>query len=148
MEPSRYEHQNSNERLRVLIVDDDLALRNILYKILENGGYDVLSASSGPEALAICRRSSPRIDLLVTDYNMPGMSGLELGRECAALNPVLPMLFISGDYPDHELRAEVEKGNRGFLAKPFRGEGLMRKVKEMLLMHPEPAWPAHQQMNL
>jgi two-component system, cell cycle sensor histidine kinase and response regulator CckA len=148
MEPSRYEHQNSEERLRVLIVDDDLALRKILYKILENGGYDVLSAGSGPEALAICSRSNPPIDLLVTDYNMPGMNGMELGHECTAFTSGLPVLFISGDYPDHELRVELEKVNRGFLAKPFRSVELMRKVKEMLLMHPEHAWSAQQQMNL
>ncbi len=42
MEPSRYAHQNSDERPRILIVDDDLSLRKILYRILENGGYDVL----------------------------------------------------------------------------------------------------------
>jgi len=147
MEPSRYEHQNPHqnpeERLRVLIVDDDLSLRKILYKILENGGYDVLSAGNGPEALAICGRSNPPIDLLVTDYNMPGMSGLELGRECSAFNSALPVLFISGDYPDHELCAEVEKRNRGFLAKPFRSQELMRKVKEMLVTQPEPAVRAH-----
>jgi len=141
MEPSRYEHQSSEERLRVLIVDDDLSLRKILYKILENGGYDVLSAGSGPEALAIYQRSSPPIDLLVTDYNMPGMSGLELERECTTFNSALPVLFISGDLPDHKLCAE---GNRGFLAKPFRSEQLMRKVKEMLSMRSEPEWPSTQ----
>ena len=102
MEPSRYEHQSSEERLRVLIVDDDLSLRKILYKILENGGYDVLSAGSGPEALAIYQRSSPPIDLLVTDYNMPGMSGLELERELYSgelaqfKNALLPIIAAIG----------------------------------------------------
>jgi two-component system, cell cycle sensor histidine kinase and response regulator CckA len=144
MEPSRYAHQNSDERLRVLVVDDDLSLRKIVYRILESGGYDVLAASSGAEALAICRRSSPPIDLLVTDYNMPGMNGLELGHECAAFNSVLPVLYISGAHPDQELRAEVEKGKRGFLAKPFRREELLRKVKELLLMQPEPVWSTQQ----
>jgi CheY-like chemotaxis protein len=144
MEPSRYAHQNSEERRRVLIVDDDLSLRKMLYRILERGGYAVLSASSGPEALAICRRSSPPLDLLITDYNMPGMNGLELGRQCAAFDSALPVLYISGGQPDQELRVESAKGKRGFLAKPFRGEELLRKVREMLLMQPEPEWSAQQ----
>jgi CheY-like chemotaxis protein len=127
-----------------LIVDDDLSLRKNLYRILEHGGYAVLSASSGPEGVAICRRSSPPLDLLITDYNMPGMNGLEVGRECAAFNSALPVLFISGSHPDQEMRAEYEKGKRGFLAKPFRSEELLRKVKEMLLMQPEPAWSTTQ----
>jgi|KBSMisStaDraftv2_1062788.scaffolds.fasta_scaffold96371_6 CheY-like chemotaxis protein len=146
MEPSRYAQQNSDERLRVLIVDDDLSVRKILYRILEQGGYAVLSACSGAEALAICRRSSPPLDLLITDYNMPGMNGLDLGRECRALNSALPVLLISGAHPDQELRAEYEKGKWGFLAKPFRGEELLRRVKEMLLMQPDPAWS--QQLSL
>ena len=144
MEPSRYAHQNSEERLRILVVDDDLSLRKILYRILENGGYDVLSASSGAEALAIFRKSSPPVDLLITDYNMPGMNGLELARECSALNAVLPVMYISGNYPEPALRTEMEQRKCGFLAKPFRKEELLRTCKEILLMGPEPAWTTSQ----
>ncbi len=130
MEPSRYEHQNSEERLRILIVDDDLSMRKILYRVLENGGYDVLSASSGAEAVAIFRKSSPRVDLLITDYNMPGMNGLELGRECSALNAALPVLYISGIHADERLRAEMDGRNRGFLAKPFRPAEFLHSAKK------------------
>lgn len=141
MEPSRYAHQSSDERLRILIVDDDVSMRKILYRILENGGYDVLSAGNGAEALAICRKSSPAIDLLITDYNMPEMNGLELGRQCTtAVYSALPVLHISGMPPDEALRAELRKPRRGFLAKPFRKDELLRKCKEMLLLRPEPAW--------
>lgn len=140
MEPSRYAHQHADARLRVLIADDDLSVRQVLYKILENGGYDVLSATNGLEALAICRRSSPPIDLLITDYNMPEMNGLDLARECSALHAALPVLYVSGSHPERELCADLEKPKRGFLAKPFRREELLRKCKEMLLMQPEPAW--------
>ena len=144
MEPPRYAHQNSNERVRILIVDDDVSLRKILYRILESGGYDVLSAGSGAEALAICRRSSPAIDLLITDYNMPEMNGLELGRECEAVQSALPVLHISGAPPDEALRSELNKPRRRFLAKPFRKDEFLRTCKEMLLIQPEPAWSAAQ----
>jgi CheY-like chemotaxis protein len=144
MEPSRYAYQNSEERLRVLIVDDDDSLRTILYRILENGGYDVLAAGSGAEAVAICRTSRHPIDLLVTDYNMPGMNGVEVARECSALHAELPVLYVSGSHPEQELRADLGKRKRGFLAKPFRREDLLRKTKEMLFAQPEPAWSAGQ----
>jgi CheY-like chemotaxis protein len=138
MEPSRYEHPGTDERLRVLIVDDDLSLRKVLYRILETGGYEVLSAGSGEEALEICRKSTPPVDLLVTDYNMPGMNGLELARECAAGRAELPVLYISGGCLGQELQAESAKPRRAFLPKPFRREQLLRKCKEMLLMQGDP----------
>ncbi|MDP8990983.1 MAG: response regulator [Acidobacteriota bacterium] len=144
MEPSRYAHQNSDERLRILIVDDDVSLRKVLYRILEGGGYEVLSAGSGAEALAICHRSCPAVDLLVTDYNMPEMNGLELGRECTAIHSTLPVLHVSGAPPDDALRAELEKPRRAFLAKPFRRDELLRTCKQMLLTRAEPAQSAPQ----
>ena len=139
MQPSRYAHPNTEERRRVLIVDDDFSLRKILYRILENGGYEVLSASSPLEALAICQRSSPPIDLLITDFNMPEMTGLELARKCSSIHAALPVLYISGSNPVQALRADLENRRRGFLVKPFRGEALLRKTKEML-MQLDPAY--------
>ena len=144
MEPSRYAHQDSDERMRILIVDDEVSIRRILYRILENGGYDVLSAGDGAEALSIYRRSSPAVDLLITDYNMPEMTGLELARECTAIHSRLPVLYISGAPPDEALRCELHKPGRAFLAKPFRKDELLRTCKEMLLMQPEPQCSAAQ----
>jgi two-component system NtrC family response regulator len=144
MEPSRYEHQNSEDRLRILIVDDDSPIRKLLYRILEDGGYDVVSAASGAEGLAIFHRSSPAVDLLITDYNMPEMNGLELGRKCTAIHSDLPVLHISGAPPDEALGAELRKPRRRFLGKPFRRDELLRTCKEMLLTRPEPVWSTAQ----
>jgi CheY-like chemotaxis protein len=134
MDSMLYSHGNADGRPRVLIVDDHNSLRNSLYKILESDGYDVLSASNGADALAICRKSIHPIELLVTDYNMPQMTGLELARECSRLNSELRVLYISGSDPDDGLRADLEGRKRSFLAKPFRGADLLRKAKELLLM--------------
>ena len=120
-------------RTRVLLVDDENLVRGALYKVLERDGYEVLSASSGANALVIWHQSSHPIDLLVTDYNMPDMTGLELARECCRLNPELRVLYISGSNPSEELRRDLEGPARGFLTKPFRGDVLLRKVKELLL---------------
>ncbi len=137
MEPSRYAQQNSDEKLRILVVDDDLSLRKILHRILENGGYDVLSAASGEEALALCRRSNPAVDLLITDYNMPGMTGLELAREYRATDSAMRVIHMSGASPDEALRDELAKPGRRFLAKPFRRDDLLRACDEILTMEPE-----------
>lgn len=121
---------------RVLLVDDDNFVRESLYSVLERDGYEVLASSNGPEALTIFRRSVRPIELLVTDYNMPRMSGLELARECSRLSSELGVLYVSGSHPDEELQADLQVGRRGFLAKPFRESDLLRKARELLLIEP------------
>lgn len=126
----------SSVRPRVLLVDDENAIRDSLYTLLEGGGYEVLAASNGSEGLTIFRQSLHPIELLVTDYNMPQMSGLELARECSRLCNDLSVLYVSGSRPDEELQADLQTPKRGFLAKPFRGNDLLRKAKELLLIEP------------
>jgi len=70
---------------RILLVDDENSVRDSLYTLLESAGYEVLVASNGEDGLTIFRQASPPIDLLVTDYSMPQMSGLELARACSHL---------------------------------------------------------------
>jgi CheY-like chemotaxis protein len=76
-------------RSRILLVDDADPVRNLLYTLLESDGYEVLAASNGRDGLTICRQSLYPIELLVTDYTIPDMSGLELARECTRLNQVV-----------------------------------------------------------
>jgi CheY-like chemotaxis protein len=121
---------------RVLLVDDEKHVRESLYTLLERDGYEVLASSNGPEALSIFRLSVRPIELLVTDYNMPEMSGLELARECSRLSGELKVLYVSGSRPDEELQADLQTRQHGFLAKPFRGRDLLRKARELLLTEP------------
>lgn len=118
---------------RILLVDDERGVRDSLYTLLERDGYEVLAASNGPDALTIFRQSTRPIDMLVTDYNMPQMSGLELARECSRHCGGLKVLYVSGSRPDEKLQADLQARNRGFLAKPFRGNDLLRKARELLL---------------
>ena len=118
---------------RVLVVDDDVIVRDALYELLERGGHEVLAAGNGPDGLTVFRDSTPPIDLLVTDYNMPNMSGLELARECARHSARLGVLYVSGCRTDDELQADLQAPRRAFIAKPFRGEELLRKAREVLL---------------
>jgi len=117
---------------RILLVDDDDFVRDSLYMLLESAGYEVLSASNAPDGLTIFRQSIRPVDLLVTDYNMPQMSGLELARECSYLFPDLRVLYVSGSTADEKLQEDLQARKRAFLAKPFRAEELLRKAKALL----------------
>lgn len=121
-------------RSRILLVDDERSVRDSLYTLLEGDGYEVLAAGNGQDGLTIFRQSIPPIELLVTDYNMPQMSGLQLARECSRLCGDLRVLYVSGCRPDKELQADLQTRNHGFLAKPFRGADLLRKARELLLV--------------
>jgi CheY-like chemotaxis protein len=118
---------------RILLVDDEDSVRDSLQALLARGGYEVLTASSGANGLTIFRQSIRPIKLLVTDYNMPRMSGLELARECSRLCWELPVLYVSGSRPDEQLRTDLQARRRGFLAKPFRPDDLLRKASELLI---------------
>jgi CheY-like chemotaxis protein len=117
-------------------VDDERGVRDALYTLLDECGYEVLAASNAADGLTIFRQSIRPVELLVTDYNMPGMSGLELARECARVSRELPVLFVSGARPDAPLRAELHEPKRAFLAKPFRTDDLLRKARELLVESP------------
>ena len=128
-----------NSGATVLVVDDQEILRVLMCKTLERGGFDVLTASSGQEALSLFRDADPPVDLLVTDYSMPGMTGLQLARECCSLNPELNVLYISGSWPGDILRTELALGRRRFLAKPFPQSDLLQNARAVLDMQLEPA---------
>ena len=102
----------------ILYVDDDESLLFLCKRLLERSGYRVTTASSGDRGLALLRDPSVELDLLLTDYNMPGMTGLELARHVRALKPQLPIAIASGFITD-ELRAQArELGVHDLVFKP------------------------------
>ena len=128
-----------NSAPTVLVVDDQEILRVLMCKTLERGGFDVLAASNGQDALSLFRDADPRVDLLVTDYSMPRMTGLQLAHECCSLNPEMNVLYISGSSPGDALQTELALERRRFLAKPFPQSDLLRNARAVLDMQPEPA---------
>jgi PAS domain S-box-containing protein len=116
----------------VLVVEDEEPIRRVIGLSLALHGYRVLEATDGSEAIAICERGDPPIDLLLTDMVMPLMSGPELAQRVARVRPDLRVLFVSG-YTD---RALIHQGLRqpgtAFLQKPFTPETLARTVRKVL----------------
>ena len=118
-----------------LLVEDESGLRRLMSKVLEKQGYRVLEAKGGEEALSICQDSLAHIDLVVTDYAMPRMTGLQLKEKIVALKPSMKFLLISG-YAEGVVEDNLQQVLNGgdFLEKPFLPEELARKVREMLML--------------
>jgi len=103
---------------RVLVVDDVDLLRDLARTFLQMTGLTVLVASSGSQALRILEETASPVDILFTDYNMPGMNGVELMEKVAARWPKTKFILASG-YLDDATRARVESCNATMLAKPY-----------------------------
>jgi CheY-like chemotaxis protein len=116
----------------VLLVEDEPAVRELATRILERGGYTVVSAAGGTDAVEIYETISDRIDLLLTDVIMPGMSGKELSDVLHARGNPIKTLYMSG-YTD-EIVAERGLLHEGeeLLQKPFSANCLLTKVREVL----------------
>jgi signal transduction histidine kinase/CheY-like chemotaxis protein len=116
----------------VLLVEDEPDVRLLTHRLLEQGGYMVLSASSPREALLIAEGSA-RIDIVVADVAMPGgMSGLEMGERLSRSRPGLPVLYMSGYTDDRRLVPGDSGSSLPFLSKPFQPEDLLRRVSDLI----------------
>jgi CheY-like chemotaxis protein len=114
---------------RILIVDDDRALRRLLVDTLTAIGYETVAASDGVEALNHLRRDDRGVDLMVTDVKMPRMDGLTLLRKIRRSNPELPVLFITGVVSEEIMAAAAPDG---YLSKPFRIARLEELIENTL----------------
>ena len=112
----------------VLLVEDDLSIRQSANRVLSDCGYEVLEATNGAEALKICERFPARIDLLLCDQVMPGMSGREVAQRVRALRPDVQVIYMSGFQPD----TSDEREPVVVFRKPFTGSALTHKVREVL----------------
>ncbi len=105
-------------RARVLVVDDEAAIRDMLGKALMLAEYEVETAPDG--RVAIDRLRAGHYDLLVTDLRMPGIDGLAVIREARRLKPDLPVIIITGYSSEASAIEAIDLGVSGYLTKPFR----------------------------
>jgi two-component system cell cycle sensor histidine kinase/response regulator CckA len=110
---------------RVLVVDDEPQVCSMVASMLREEGFSVVTAGSGPDAIALSR-SHVGFDLLLTDVSMPGMDGPTLVEELRAAEPDLPVIFMSGNCDGASLRSLAPIR---FLAKPFSLDNLLRTVR-------------------
>lgn len=118
--------------LQVLITDDSRVMRQIVVRTLRQAGYDwdVREATDGAEALAAVRAEEP--DLVLSDWNMPNMTGIELLRALRAAGFETPFAFVTSE-GSPEMRREAEEAGALFLiAKPFTAESFREAIEPVL----------------
>ncbi|MGH9141132.1 MAG: response regulator [Vicinamibacterales bacterium] len=115
----------------VLAVEDSIALRELVRRLLQRQGYTVLIAANADEALRLFEEHQD-IDVLLTDVVMPGASGPELTRQLVARRPALKVIYMSGYTEDTIVHHGVLKPGIAFLEKPFTADALGRKIRETL----------------
>ena len=105
-------------RQRVLIVDDEESIRDLLSRTLALAEYDVQTMSDGISALHHLREGTDAYSLVIADLRMPGMDGLTLIREVKQINPQLPIIIITGFSSESSAIEAVNLGVAGYLTKP------------------------------
>ncbi len=116
----------------VLLVEDDPLVREVTARSLRDGGYQLLVAASGRDALALRADDLARVRLLVTDVVMPGQDGASLGKELCRRRPGLRVLYVSGYTHDAIARRVVLDPGVHFLHKPFTAPALLALVRSIL----------------
>jgi len=112
----------------ILLVEDEDPVREVTALLLESLGYQVLQVSSAEEALSLVRTDKVKVDLLLTDVIMTGMSGRELADAFRASDPDIKVLFQSGHTDDVIVRHGILNSEVAFLRKPFSIDALAKKV--------------------
>lgn len=134
-EPVSLEHHGTET---ILVAEDEAALRTIVERILHRAGYEVLTAASGPDAIALAKQHAGPIHLLLSDVVMPDMSGLDLAEQFLRDFPQMRVVLMSGYTTDPRLQSIGHQEFCHFLPKPFTATDLMQRVRTALIEDPCP----------
>jgi CheY-like chemotaxis protein len=123
---------NNGQGEKVLVIDDEDAVRNVLGLSLAHLGYDVDTASSGREGLEKFQAAQGTVRLVILDLLMPGLSGEDVFYRLREMQPDLRVLIVSGFSSAHVVERLLEEGGSDFIQKPFSIEVLSEKVRGCL----------------
>jgi len=117
---------------RILVIDDEVAVRKVIVRMLTSAGHEVSAAPDGAAGLRLWREAGA--DLVLTDLHMPEMNGLEVIRALRAAAPTLPVVAMSGTGAAREdlIQAVRQFGSVGILGKPFSWDELVRVIAATL----------------
>ncbi|ALE16751.1 Response regulator [Altererythrobacter epoxidivorans] len=118
----------ATDSIKILLAEDDEAMRTYLTRALDNAGYDVKSVAMGTEAVPLLE--SEHFDLLLSDIVMPEMDGIELAQRCGEISPKTKVMFITG-FAAVTLRASREQPQAKVLSKPFHLRDLVLEVERV-----------------
>jgi two-component system cell cycle sensor histidine kinase/response regulator CckA len=116
----------------ILVADDEPLVRDLARAVLERAGYRVLTAADGEEALKSYRTAAGAIDLLLLDYTMPKLTGLQVMEALRQVGAPVPVVLSSGYALDGEVQQFLVAGARAFMPKPYRPQELVQTVRRVL----------------
>lgn len=114
--------------IRVLLAEDEEAIRSYLARALQNAGYEVVAVDRGSAAIPLLERE--HFDLLLSDIVMPEMDGIELAQHCSQLSPHTKVIFITG-FAAVTLKANQEMPQAKVLSKPFHLRDLVLEMQKL-----------------
>ena len=116
--------------VRIMIIEDDEAMRSLLEDFFEEEGFETDSASNGADALRIL--SKDPLDLIVTDIRMPGLTGLDILPRLRRLKPETPIIVMTAFGSEDVRRRSLERGATTYLEKPIHLSQLRTLIHEMI----------------
>jgi|WetSurMetagenome_2_1015567.scaffolds.fasta_scaffold489713_1 DNA-binding NtrC family response regulator len=127
-------HQVSRNRFirmtRILIIDDDRHMRNACSRVLSKAGWSMICAETGDEGLKEIKNGAEKINVILLDQLMPGMSGMDVLAQIQAIDPSLPVIIITGSATEETAAELIRQGARDCLPKPFTPEELRTAVNK------------------
>jgi class 3 adenylate cyclase len=118
--------------VKILIVDDEEGVRISLQKVLERDGYEVLLAERGADGIDLVRKFPEDIEVVISDFKMPGLDGLETLTEIGRINPDIIRVILTGYATLDRAIDTVNQGIDGFLTKPFENKEIRAKIREFI----------------
>lgn len=122
--------EDSSKVKKILVVDDENPIREMVSDMLNDAGFKVFVASNGEEALKLFDDPNFKVDLLLTDIVMPKVTGIRLAETVGRNHPSVPVLFMSGFPRDTQFQQDCESGQKRFIQKPFSSDILVRTVQD------------------
>lgn len=121
------------KNIRILVVDDFATMRKVVRNLLKQGGYEnVVEAEDGLSALRALKSS--KIDFIISDWNMPNMTGIELLKAVRADDEIgkIPFLMVTAEALQENVVAAVKAGVSNYIVKPFTAEVLSEKINKIM----------------
>lgn len=127
----------ANRKPRILVVDDEKSIRELIRIHLESEGIKVYSADGGKKALEICMAPDTAVDILITDILMPHMNGRELATRISMLKPYIKVLFVSAYSAEILTQYNLCPDGADYIKKPFTKTQLMERISRVWASSPQ-----------
>ncbi|MFZ7112477.1 MAG: hybrid sensor histidine kinase/response regulator [Desulfatiglandales bacterium] len=129
VEEEKADQQVARGSERILLVDDEQTVLEVVQDILDRFGYHTLTAASGEEAIEIYRQKGHDIDMVILDLNMPGMGGHKCLKELLWIDPGAKVIIASGYSDNKRVQETLQAGAAGFISKPYKYKDILKKIR-------------------